>query len=51
MPEATGTVVLTETKKFKCPCCGKEFEQEVEIEGEATVEFDLGDYAPDRDEC
>ena len=51
MPTATGVVVLIEAKILKCPHCGKEFEKEIEIEGEAEIEFELGDYAQERDEC
>jgi hypothetical protein len=50
MPTARGTVSLDEKKRLKCPHCGKEYEQEIHIEGEAEIEFDMGDYAPDYDE-
>jgi len=43
MPEVTGEVTIKQM--VKCPHCGKE--HEVELTGEATLEFDMGDYAPD----
>lgn len=40
MPEATGTTSV----ECECPNCGCVFtEEDVEV----TVEFDMGDYAPD----
>ena len=39
MPEVTGEVTL----KGRCPHCGKI----VELTGEATLEFDFADYAPE----
>jgi hypothetical protein len=47
MPEVEGEAVVK--GKVKCPCCGKEFE--AEIEGSVSLEFELSDYAPERDEA
>ena len=51
MPEATGETTLEEEQEFICPCCGKTFRKTVSITGEATIEFDLSNYAPEHDEC
>ena len=50
MPEASGEATLEEEQEFTCPCCGKKFRKTVSITSEVTVEFDMSDYAPDRDE-
>jgi len=50
MPETSGEVTLRERKKLKCPHCGHTYEEEIELTGEVSLEFDLSEYPPQRNE-
>jgi protein-disulfide isomerase len=50
MPEACGETTLEEEKEFECPHCKKKFSKTVSITGDACIEFDLSNYAPNRQE-